>query len=279
MRILVTGSSGMLGREMMEVGKKKGHEMVGWTRSELDLEKPEEGIRRIAELKPGAVIHCAAETNVDRCEREPELAMRVNGETPGKLAAAAREAGAQFIFISTSGIFGGEKEGPFSEEEPPRPGTAYAKAKVFGEERVRKEHPQALILRAGWLFGGPLEMKKNFVGARLREAEGKEVIQSATDKRGSPTWTRDFAERALELLEKKTGGWVHLVNAGGATRQEYVAEILRLTGRKTRVEGVDSSAFARSAPVPADERLASSRDGKLRSWKEAVADYLRVAGC
>jgi len=275
MRILVTGSSGMLGREMMEVGRKKGHEMVGWTRRELDLEKPEEGIRKIAELKPGAVIHCAAETNVDQCQRDPALAMRVNGETPGKLAAAAREAGALFVFISTSGIFGGEKRGPFSEEEPVRPGTAYAKAKVFGEERVRKEHPQALILRAGWLYGGPLEFRKNFVGARLREAETTPELISATDKQGSPTWTKDFAAAAFELLEKGESGIVHLANTGQATRFDYVSEILKLAGKRNPVRAVDSGHFPRTAPVPDDERLASTRIHPLRDWREALKEYLQ----
>lgn len=160
----------MLGQEMMEEGKGRGHAMVGWTRKELDLEKPEEGIRKLAALKPGAVIHCAAETNVDRCERDPELAMRVNGETPGKLAAVAREAGAQFVLISTSGIFGGSCREPHREEDAPEPETAYAKAKMAGERAVTQSHPGALILRAGWLFGGSLEFKKNFVGSRLREA-------------------------------------------------------------------------------------------------------------
>jgi dTDP-4-dehydrorhamnose reductase len=204
--------------------------------------------------------------------------MKVTGETPGKLAAAAREAGAQFVFISTSGIFGGEKEGPFSEEEPPQPGTAYARAKVVGEERVKKEHPQALILRAGWLFGGPLEMRKNFVGARLREAEGKEVIRSATDKRGSPTWTRDFAERALELLEKETSGLVHLVNAGGATRHEYVVQILNLAGRSVKVDGVKSAVFPRAAGTPKDERLKSIKFKNLRDWKRSLFEYLKSLG-
>jgi len=265
----------MLGREMMEVGRKKRHEMVGWTRKELDLEKPEEGIRRIAELEPGAVIHCAAETNVDRCEREPELAIRVNGETPGRLAAAAKKAGAQFVFISTSGIFGGEKRGPFSEEEPPRPGTAYAKAKVYGEERVRKEHPQALILRAGWLFGGPLEMKKNFVGARLREAETTPELNSATDKQGSPTWTKDFVAAAFELLEKGESGIGHVANTGKATRFDYVSEILKLAGKHHPVRPVDSGHFPRTAAVPDDERLVSTRILPLRDWREALRDYLQ----
>lgn len=268
----------MLGREFVEMGKRRGQEMIGWTRQELDLEKPEEGIRRLRELKPQAVIHCAAETNVDLCEREPARARQVNAAAAGRLAQAAREAGARFVLISTSGLFDGKKKGPFTEEDRPNPPTAYGRSKLEGEEKVRAADPGALILRAGWLFGGPLELKKNFVGARLREAEGKEVVRSATDKRGSPTWTRDFAEKALELLQEGKSGLVHLVNAGEATRQEYVAEILRLAGRKTRVEGVDSGSFPRSAPVPGDERLLSVKIGALRNWKDALADYFRVEG-
>ena len=265
----------MLGREFVEVGKRMGYEMIGWTRQELDLEKPEEGIRRLKELKPEAVIHCAAETNVDLCEREPGRAWQVNAEAAGRLAQSTREMGARFVFISTSGLFDGKKKGPFTEEDRPNPPTVYGKSKLEGEEKVRIADPGALILRGGWLFGGPLDLKKNFVGARLREAEDMEVIRSATDKRGSPTWTRDFAERALGLLQEGRSGLVHLVNAGEATRQEYVAEILRLAGRKTRVEGVDSSSFPRAAPVPEDERLKSKRKGILKKWKTALKVYLK----
>jgi dTDP-4-dehydrorhamnose reductase len=268
----------MLGREFVEVGKRMGYEMIGWTRQELDLEKPEEGIRRLKELRPDAVIHCAAETNVDLCEREPGRARQVNAEAAGRLAQAAREAGARFVFISTSGLFEVKKKGPFTEEDRPNPPTVYGRSKLEGEEKVRTADPAALILRAGWLFGGPLDLKKNFVGARLREAEGKKVIRSATDKRGSPTWTRDFAERALALLQEGKSGLVHLVNAGEATRQEYVAEILRLAERKTLVEGVDSGSFPRSAPVPPDERLISLKITKLRNWREALSEYLEVGG-
>jgi dTDP-4-dehydrorhamnose reductase len=268
----------MLGREFVEVGKRMGYEMIGWTRQELDLEEPKEGIRRLKELRPDAVIHCAAETNVDLCEREPGRARQVNAEAAGRLAQAAREAGARFVFISTSGLFEVKKKGPFTEEDRPNPPTVYGRSKLEGEEKVRTADPAALILRAGWLFGGPLDLKKNFVGARLREAEGKKVIRSATDKRGSPTWTRDFAERALALLQEGKSGLVHLVNAGEATRQEYVAEILRLAERKTLVEGVDSGSFPRSAPVPPDERLISLKITKLRNWREALSEYLEVGG-
>lgn len=278
MRILVTGSNGMLGREFVEVGTKAGNRMAGWTRADLDLERPEPGLAKLKSLKPDAVIHCAAETNVDRCEREAGYAMRVNGETAGKLAAATGQIGGQFVLISTSGIFDGKKPEPYTELDEPAPATAYARAKVAGEKLVAAACPHVLILRAGWLFGGPLDGKRNFVGARLREAEGKNEIVSATDKRGSPTWTQDFVEGALSLVASKKSGVFHLVNSGVATRQEYVAQILAQAGSSTGVRGVGSDAFLRAAPVPDSEALVSCRLPGLRKWQEALTDYLEKSG-
>jgi len=250
--MVVTGSRGMLGREFMEAGFGEGHRMVGFTRQELDLERPGPGLEKLAALKPDAVIHCAAETDVDLCETKPEWAREINAEAAGRLAEASRALGAHFAFISTSGLFDGSKPGPFTEKDAPNPPTAYGKSKLAGERRVLAAHPEALVLRAGWLFGGPLELKKNFVGARVREAEGKQVIFSATDKRGSPTWTKDFAEAALELLEKGESGIVHLANSGEASRFAYVSEILKITGKQNKIRAVDSGFFPRAAVVPVE---------------------------
>lgn len=271
----MTGSNGMLGREFVEVGKQTGKKMIGWTRQELDLENPEKGIQRLKELKPDAVIHCAAETDVDLCEMKPEWAQKINAEAAGLLAEATWKLGRQFVFISTSGLFGGRKTGPFTEEDAPNPPTVYGRSKLAAERWVLTAHPEALVLRAGWLFGGPLELKKNFVGARLREAEGKEVIFSATDKRGSPTWTKDFAQNTLSLLRERKNGLLHLVNAGEATRFQYVKEILRLGGCKTSVEPVDSRVMPRLAPVPNDESLRSVVLPPLRRWTLAMEDYFQ----
>ena len=264
----------MLGREFVEVGKKMGQEMMGWTRQDLNLEKSEEGIRRLKALRPQAVIHCAAETNVDLCEQEPGRARQVNAEAAGRLAQAAREVGARFVLISTSGLFDGKKKGPFTEEDRPNPPTAYGRSKLEGEEMVRAANPAALILRAGWLFGGSLDLNKNFVGARLREAQTNRELVSAADKLGSPTWTRDFAAAALELLAKGESGIVHLANSGQASRFEYVSEILKISGQTKKIRAVDSGHFPRAAPVPGDERLASTRIPPLRDWREALREYL-----
>jgi len=277
MKILVTGSNGMLGREFMEVGKGMGHMMIGWTRKELELEKPEGGIRRLGELKPDVVVHCAAETHVDLCEQQPERAIQVNAVAAGDLAKTVQANKARFVFVSTGGLFDGRKSGPYGEVDHPRPCTVYGQSKLEGERRVLAASPGALILRAGWLFGGSLNLKKNFVGARLREAEENEVIRSASDKLGSPTWTRNFSAGAMQLLEQGRQGLFHLANQGAATRQEYVAQILRLAGKKNRVEGVDSSRFPRVAPVPANESLRSERPDAppMPEWKISLQTYLQ----
>jgi len=269
----------MLGSEFLKMGRSLGYEMSGWTRQDLELEKPTEGILRLKELRPGAVIHCAAETNVDLCENDPDRILRVNAETSGLLAETAQGLGAHFVFVSTSGLFDGKKESAYHEGDLPNPLTRYGASKLEGEKRVCNAHAGALILRAGWLFGGLLEMKKNFVGARLREAEEKKVIYSAIDKRGSPTWTRDFVGGAFDYLRDGIKGVVHMANSGEATRFEYVKEIIQLTGQKTTVEGVDSERFKRSAPVPANEALASIRvygaGGSIRRpWQDALEEYL-----
>ena len=271
----------MLGSEFLKMGRRLGYEMIGWTRLDLELEKPTEGILRLKESRPDVVIHCAAETNVDLCENDRDRILRVNAETSGLLAEAAQELGAHFVFISTSGLVVGNKESAYHEGDLPNPLTRYGASKFEGEKRVCNAHAGALILRAGWLFGGLLEMKKNFVGARLREAEGKKVIYSAIDKKGSPTWTQDFVEDAFDLLRRETKGIVHLANSGEATRFEYVREIMRLTGQNTIVEGVYSERFQRSAPVPKNEALTSIRineaKGNLkRTWQHALEEYLKL---
>ena len=271
----------MLGSEFLKMGRRLGYEMSGWTRLDLELEKPTEGILRLKELRPDAVIHCAAETNVDLCENDRDRILRVNAETSGLLAETAQELGAHFVFVSTSGLFDGNKESAYHEGDLPNPLTRYGASKFEGEKRVCNAHAGALILRAGWLFGGLLEMKKNFVGARLREAEGKKVIYSAIDKKGSPTWTQDFVEDAFDLLRRETKGIVHLANSGEATRFEYVREIMRLTGQNTIVEGVYSERFQRSAPVPKNEALASIRVygsgcSLRRPWQHALEEYLNL---
>lgn len=280
MRILVTGSSGMLGGEFVEEGKKRGHEIIGWTREDFDLEKPETGIRRIVKLQPDTVIHCAAETDVDRCEREPSRASQVNAESAIQLAKGAGAAGSRLVFISTSGVFEGESKGPHLETDLPRPRTVYGRSKWTAEQGVLEILPTSLILRASWLYGGRLAQKKNFVAARIREATRSPVVLSSHETFGSPTWTQDFARRALELAEASREGIFHVANSGTASRFDYVREILECTSPGVQVRPVGNEAFPRVAPVPRNESLGSVREQgqPLPPWAQSLRKYLKSQG-
>ena len=278
-RVLVTGAQGLLGAEFAAAGESAGAEVARISRPALDLDRPDR-VRAVMGVRPGnVVIHCAAETDVDACERDPEMAFRRNGACTRAVAEAARDRGAQLVFISSSGVFDGKMRRPYDESDPPSPRTVYARSKVAAEEMLRAEFPEALIVRAGWLFGGEVTQRKNFVAARWREARGRQEVVSASDKTGSPTWTRDLVRQVFGLVTRGASGVVHVVNAEPATRAEYVAEILRLCGLPAVVRPVSSQAFPRSAPVPDNEALTSLRMQEfglspLRSWKPALSAYL-----
>lgn len=270
----------MLGGEFVEEGKKRGHEMIGWKREDFDLEKPETGIRKIVKLRPDTVIHCAAETDVDRCEREPARASQVNAESAIQLAKGAGAAGCRLVFISTSGVFDGESRCPHLETDLARPRTVYGRTKRKAEQRVLEILPASLVLRASWLYGGSLVLKKNFVAARIREATRSPVVLSSHETFGSPTWTQDFARRALELAEASREGIFHVANSGTASRFDYVREILKCTSPGVQVRPVGNEAFPRVAPVPRNESLGSVREQgqPLPHWAEALRNYLVSQG-
>lgn len=281
-RVLVTGAAGMLGSEFVSVLGSGGVEVVRGSRPGVDLDRPDLVREFLQANASSAIIHCAAETNVDACELEPEMAFRRNRDTTYALAETARDLGAKVVFISSSGVFDGKKSEPYHEYDEPSPCTVYARSKVAAEEMLRGEFPEALIVRAGWLFGGDPVQKKNFVAARWREAQGKDEIVSASDKMGTPTWTRDLVEQVLGLMATNASGVFHTVNAGSASRAEYVAEILKICGLSTRVRPVSSNEFPRRAPVPDNEALVSERVAKHgitpRPWKEALAEYIASRG-
>lgn len=277
-RVLVTGAAGMLGSEFVSVLQAGGAEALRASRPALDLDRPE-SFREFLRANPAeAVIHCAAETNVDACELDPGMAFRRNCEVTRVVAETGSELGAKIVFVSSSGVFDGRKSGPYHESNKPSPSTVYARSKVAAEEVLLGEFPGALIVRAGWLFGGEPSQKKNFVAARWREAQGEAEIVSASDKVGTPTWTRDLVDQVLHLMAGDASGVFHTVNAGSASRADYVAEILRLCELPTRVKPVSSREFPRNAPVPDNEALVSERIAghgiTPRPWQDALAAYI-----
>lgn len=281
-KVAVTGSRGLLGSECVKLGSERGWEVVALTRNELNLEALDDFPRILSEISPDAVIHCAAETNVDLCERDPAWAQRINAEATGALARAAHQVGAKVVYIGSCGIFDGKKRTPYLESDRPQPLTQYAASKFQGEAECLTADAGNLVCRVGWLFGGDTGQRKNFVEARRKEAAtGKEMV-SANDKWGSPTWARDAADRIVRLLEADASGICHVANSGIASRQDYVTAIVQSFEPDRTVEGVDSSHFPRSAPVPDFEALASERFDEwgleaMPDWKHALKRYVAMA--
>jgi len=269
----------MLGSEFVRAGIAMHYEVDAVAREDCDITNREAVLLLAEKQRPEAVIHCAAHTDVDDCEKNPGKAHLINAGGASNFAEATQQIGACLVYISTSGVFDGNKTDAYVETDKTAPQTEYGRSKLEGENRVISSGCDNLIVRASWLFGGDPKLRKNFVAARKREAEENKVIASATDKRGSPTWTRDFALKTLELLSAGARGLLHVSNSGVATRFDYVSAIVSLFRLKTPVKPVDSSRFPRAAPVPMNESMASVKlseigISELRPWREALNSYI-----
>lgn len=281
MKVLITGSRGMLGTDVGAVFKRKEIDVLEYSHAQMDIVDREATRRIITSQEPDSVIHCAAHTNVDACQADPDTAYAVNSVGTINVAIACAEIGAVMVYISSCGIFDGQKAEPYNEFDPPRPLTHYHNSKYQGEGYVRDFCSKYFIIRPGWLFGGHPAHGKNFVAARAREARSKSIIESANDKFGSPTYTYDLAEVLIELVQTNAYGVYHIANTGMASRYQYVREIIRQLGLSCEVRPVGSDRFPRPAPVPNCEALDNMglriRGFPLmRRWQEALSEYIHT---
>ena len=283
-RVLVTGAAGVVGGYVADVFG--GHDLaltdiVGDV-DRLDVTDPAAVRAVVSGARPEIVLHLAAATDVDRCEQEPDLAFRTNAIGTQNVALAARDVGAILVYISTAGVFGGEKPTPYIEFDEPGPANVYGRSKLAGERIVQTFLDRFYIARAGWMVGGGPKDKK-FVGKLLQIMEGGETrLRAVDDKYGTPTFARDLATGILGLLETDHFGLYHLVNGGGACSRYDVAVALRdILGRdEVTVEPVDSAFFPLPAPRARSEAMVNYKLQLLgldrqRHWRDALQAYVR----
>lgn len=275
--ILVTGAKGGLGSYVERVFKDAPLALTDV--DTLDVTDAAAVQAAFERLKPSCVLHMGAETDVDRCEREPEHAMRVNARATETLAKACAAEGAAMVYVSTGAVFRGDHAEPATEDDPPGPVSVYARSKYEGELAVERFVERRLILRAGWMIGGGVRDKK-FVYKMLKLVSERDVVQAVSDKFGTLTYGLHLLKAASLLLAREAYGTYHLVSPGVVTRWDVATELARLSGRDVTVEPVGSDRFPLPAPRGRSEAMTSVRLAPAGvpgppPWREALAEYYR----
>jgi dTDP-4-dehydrorhamnose reductase len=277
-RVLITGSKGMLGRDLVSLLGDR-HELIPLSRSEADITQADQVWRAIDRARPDAVIHAAAFTAVDDCERQPEVAFQVNAEGTRHVAEACRRLRIPMLYVSTDYIFDGEKPAPYEETDRPHPLNVYGRSKLRGEEYVMDLVEKFWIVRVSWLFGA---FGRNFVRTILSVAQKGKPLQVVDDQVGGPTYTRDLAMKLGEVLEQGTAGIYHVTNQGYCSWFELAREAMSLAGLESvPISPIPTSQGGRPATRPKNSRLANTQlrhqgIDLLPPWQDALARYLSL---
>lgn len=275
MRILVTGAGGMLGRTLVE--QFSTHELIPVGRNDFDLIDTAATMRAVRDARPNVVLHCAAMTAVDDCEREQDRAFAVNALGSAHIAAASHAARARLVAFSTDYVFSGEHDRPYHEWDRPAPKTVYGRSKLAGEEAVRQHCPDHVIARIAWLYGpdGP-----SFVHTMLdlgqRDGDPLRVVD---DQHGNPTSTLAVARHISQLIEMRLVGTVHLTCEGETTWYGFAREIFQHAGLQRGARPCTTQAFRRPAHRPANSRLENrvlrlTGAPPMPHWRDALRSFL-----
>lgn len=274
MKILVTGAHGQLGREVARQGMD--HELILTDYDTLDITNGAAVAKFMRGLKPAAVIHCAAYTNVDGAEADFDGAFRVNVIGTQNLAAGCLETGARMVYVSTDYVFDGENQQPYREFDATNPKTVYGITKLQGEQLVKEILGRHYIVRTAWLYGEG----NNFVRTMLRLAESNDILRVVEDQVGTPTSTVDLTAAIFKLLATDAYGTYHTTCQGQCSWYEFACQIFRLAGKNIQVVPVTTEEFPRPAKRPAhsvlDNYMLRMMVGDpMRTWQEALVEYLR----
>ena len=266
----MVGAGGMLGRDVLRAAERAGVEAHGLTRAELDITDRSAVAAAIGELEPESILNCAAWTDVDGAEEHEAEALEINGTGAAVLA----EAGPRLIHVSTDYVFSGEKEGPWTEDDPVDPQSAYGRTKLAGERAVAAANPDHAIARTAWLFGVD---GSNFVETMLKLAGDRGAVSVVDDQRGCPTFTGHLADALVEIAGNDAAGGIHhCAGSGETTWFGFAKEIFERTGTPCDLTPTTSDAFVRPAKRPANSVLAVTRPDtpRLPDWRDGLDDYI-----
>jgi dTDP-4-dehydrorhamnose reductase len=271
-KVLVTGADGMLGYDLVTAATEMRHQVVGLSHDDLDVTDPARVERVITRERPGAVINCAAWTDVDGAEENEREASVVNAQGAGFVADAANKVDAKVLYPSTDYVFDGTN-GPYGESDDPAPINAYGRTKLAGERATSLVNGRSFIVRTSWLFG---PHGGNFVETMLRLGEGGGPVVVVHDQVGCPTYTGHLAVALLRLIDGASYGIHHMAGEGSCSWYAFAMEIFRQAEVVTRVMASTSDMMERPAKRPANSVLVTRRSGPilLPPWQRGLSDYL-----
>ena len=273
MKVLVTGAGGMLGRDVALAAANAGHEVIALARTDLDVTDAAAVTARFERDRPGAVINCAAWTDVDGAEGAEEEARKVNEEGAGNVAKAAKSVGAKVVYVSSDYVFDGSKGEPYVETDQTGPISAYGRTKLAGEEATAAACREHFVVRSSWLFGIG---GSNFVDTMLRLAEDHGEVLVVRDQVGSPTYTWHLAYGLVRLIDGSAYGIHHMAAAGECSWWEFAREIFEQEGCEVKVLSSTTDMLGRPAPRPPFSALVSERTHaiELPAWQDGLSGYL-----
>ena len=275
MKIWVSGASGQVGTAITDVADPLAFELLNTDVEELDITEIDE-VLNFAELnRPDVIINCAGITDVALCEKNPELAYKVNALGARNLSIAARKIGAKLVQISTDDVFDGQSSEPYCEFDDTNPKTVYGRSKRAGENYVKEFTEKHFIIRSNWIYG----KGKNFVSNLLERVKTEHVLPVASDQFGSPTSAKDLARIILYLIKTNEYGTYHATCQGVCNRYEFAQEVLKLAGKRITLRPVVTSESDLSSARPAYAVLDNFilriiNVYEMPDWRASLKEYM-----
>ena len=275
LRILVTGAGGQVGSEV--AAHLPHHEVVALDRAACDLGNRDSVEQAVAAVEPAAVINCAAWTDVDGCEADPQRAVLINALGVRHLAVASARVGAHLVHVSTDYVFAGDKHGSYDEWDEPAPRSVYGRSKLGGDREVAAHAGSWAVARTSWVFG---RRGRNFVDTIVGRAREGAPLRVVDDQRGCPTYAPDLAGALARLAVERRAGTYHVTNQGACTWHDLAVAAVELAGLDPSVVGTTTTAeLGRPAPRPSNSVLSGAAWlaaglPPLRPWREALAERL-----
>lgn len=283
-KVLIIGAKGNLGQELVKIfSADEKYEVIGWDKEEINITNRERVAEKIAEEASQIIINAAAYNAVDNCEEpaEFEIAKKINGEAVGFLAEAAKKSGAIMIHYSTDNVFDGKKEDGYTEDDEPNPVSCYAETKYLGEKLLQKNTDRYYLIRTSRIFGRPGSSetsKESFIDLMFRLGRERESLEVVDEESSCFTYAPDLAKATKELIkQKKPFGVYHITNSGAYTWYSAAVNIFGIAGIDVRVIPIVAEKFTRPAKRPKYSILLNTKLPPLRSFEEALKEYLSVA--